>query len=343
MNATVADIKRSRFPAVIGACQTDTGAICSVLNEATQRLIFASGEGGFWGCWRRFAMNVDRDNPYIVLPRQFARVINLDVCRTPMRIQNSFFEFLPGGIGLQDPSTLPEYCGLFQGYERDPVPTQVSIASTGQLVRASITDSRDVGKRVLISGKDSNGNEVYTTDGNNNVRGLFMVLEDPFVTSAFVFSEISAFQKDTTWGDVVLQSVDETTGETVTLSRYGPTEINPSYRRYLLQGLPAGCCCPSTGAITITGIAKMEYVPVFQDTDQLIISNIPALVEEAQAIRYSSMDVGEAALLESKHHRKAIRLLQDEMRHYCGEQTPAVTVQTFQPQALINHRIGYMI
>lgn len=345
MRATLADVRRSRFAQVIGVCDSDLPRIAKVVNEATQRLIYAGGETGFWGLWQRVVFNtVSATQPYLTLPRQFARAINMDVCQVPIRINNEFYELLPGGVGLMPTTTIPDWCGSLAGYERSPVPTMVDLATTNQKLRVYLTDVRDVGSRILISGLDQNGIAIYSTDGPLTVNGFYLTLDTPFVTSSFVVSTITGIQKDTTFGDVVLKQVDQVTGAEVLLSRYATDETNPAYRRYFITRLPVGCCAGGAPSpLQITAAVKLEYIPVSRDTDQLILANIPALIEEAQALRYSEMDVPNAAILESKHHKRAIKLLQDEMRHYEGEQRPAVSVDIWNGAPLENQGIGTLI
>lgn len=343
MRATVADVRASRFPLTFGKCANDVAAIVAMLNECTQRLLFASGETGWFGCWQKVAFNVSVTNPYITLPRQFARAINLDVCRMPIQIRNEFYEFLPGGIGLQEPpfNSCNDWCGNIAGYERAEVPTMVDLdGASNNFIRAYISNSADAGKRLLITGTDANDLQIYSTDGTNNVNGTFLTLGSPFVTTSFYIKTIQALQKDVTLGDVIVKQVNGVTGEETTLVRLAPTEINPAYRRFFISRLPNGCC-PANGIVTVTALCKLQYVPVYQDTDQLLISNIPALIEEAQAIRYSSMDTPTAAVLEQKHHNKAIRLLQNEQRHELGE-SMSVVCNPFAGASLERQSIGYL-
>lgn len=336
--ATVSDVRFSRFSQVIGKCANDIAAILPVLNEATQRLLQASGETGWFGCWEKVAFNVSVANPYITLPRQFARAINLDVCRFPVRMRNEFYEFLPGGIGLQTPCS--DWCGNIAGYERGEVPSMVDMdGAADNFIRVYLSNSADAGKRVLITGTDANDLQIYSIDGSNNVNGTFLTLTIPFATTSFYIKTIQALQKDVTFGDVIVKQVNGVTGVETLLSRLAPTEINPAYRRFYISKLPSGCCPSNTGHVTVTALCKLQYVPVYQDTDQLIIANIPALIEEAQAIRYSSMDIPNAALLEQKHHNKAIRLLQNEQRHELGNQM-SVVCDPFYGASLQSQMIG---
>lgn len=334
----------SELPRSLGLCATNTAEISAAVNRATQRLINTASLG-WWGCYERVYFNVNPADPYITLPRRYARLINMDVCTTPIRINNEFFEFLPGGPGLK-PETLcniPDWSGTLAGYERPSVPTAVNLTATNQLLRIYITDARDIGLKVLIRGKDQNGLDIYSNDGTNDITGQYLTLASPFVTSAFIFSKIDSITKDITYGDIVLKQVDATTGTEVSLSRYAPGETNPIYRRYLITQLPIGCCPGQATTVTITAIGKLEYVPVYQDTDVLVIGNIEALIQECQAMRYESMDVADSMKKAQFHHMKAIKALQNEQRHYLGEQQPAVTVNIFENAPLSRQSIGSML
>ncbi len=150
---------------------------------------------------------------------------------------------------------------------------------------------------------------------------------------------------------MLLTQVDSTTGVEVPLSRYAPDEINPAYRRYFINRLPCGCSpppnpqspIPNPQSVTVTAMAKLEFIPANRPTDFLIIGNIPALIEEVKAIRYADMDKPEAAVLELKSHRKAIKYLNDELRHYLGELQPAVNFAPYGTAHLSRARIGSLI
>lgn len=354
MRTTLAQVQQSRLPAAIGKCAADLPAIAAYVNQAQQQLINAGGETGWWGGWMKVAFQVSRANPYLTLPRAFARLINLDVCRVPIRIQNEFYEMLEAGIGLQDFNRCQNWCGTLEGYERGVFPSLVDLPATNQFLRVYPTDARDIGLRVLVGpAQDQNAHFIYSQDGNNPVNGFYLPLEQPFSTTNFIVSAFGGIQKDATFGDVLLTAVDATTGVEVPLSRYAPDEINPAYRRYYINKLPCGCSPPSVpsvpsvplapSTVTLTAIGKLEFIPANRPTDFLIIGNIPALIEECKAIRYADMDTPEAAVLELKSHRKAIKYLNDELRHYLGELQPAVNFAPYGNAHLSRQRIGSLI
>lgn len=349
MPLSVLQLRFGSFPAAIGKCSEDLPAITAMANRCVQRLIMAGGETGFWGGWRRVVFNISRTDPYITLPRQFARLINLDVCRKPIRIQNEFYEMLEGGPGLQTPTNVCscDWCGALEGYERGTWPTMVDLTATNQYLRVYITDARDVSKTIVFGGAtDQNGHGIYDQHGVTSVQGAVLVFEQPFATTPMIVTGFQCVMKDPTYGDILLKQVDATTGAEVLLSRYGPDETIPAYRRYYIHNLPNSCCpanAVNPSIVQVTGLAKLAYVPVSRDTDLLIIGNEEALIEEAQAIQYSTMDSPTAAQQEAKHHANALRLLHDEQRHQQGEFRPAITYAPFGQDRLSRKKIGILV
>ena len=353
---TLRDVRLSRLPEVIGKCADDLVGVAAFVNQAQEQLVKCGGESGWYGGWAKVAFNITRCNPYITLPREFARAINLDVCKFPIRIQNEFYEFLPDGIGLQDFCKIPtasDWCGALEGYERGVFPTMIDLTPTNQLLRVYLTDPRDAGARVLIGpALDQNGNNIYSQDGLNQVNGFYLPLAQPFTTSAFIVTGFNAVQKDATYGDVLLYQVDATTGAQVLLSRYKPDEINPAYRRYFIHKVPCSCnsvavpgnpCGPGVvtpGTVTVTAMVKLEYLPANRDTDFLVIGNIPALISECKSIRYSDMDTPAARGFRDANHKDAIKYLNDELQHYLGQLMPAINLAPFGTARLQRAGIG---
>jgi hypothetical protein len=338
MRITLQDVADSRIPEHVGLCAADIPRLASYANEAQQRLVMAGGEDGWWGSWDKVVFNVNKDDPYITLPSQYARMIAMDVCRTPVRIQNEWFEFLEAGIGYQSECNT---CMPLQTYERGTVPTAYDLTATNQYIRVYITDARDIGKRIaFLQAKDANGNGIYEQDVTNPVIGFILTMTQPFVTTAYVVSSFVAIDKDETYGDVIVKQVDATTGTEVLLARLGPKIFTPQYRRYYLHGLPRNCCRNDETTVLITTMLKYEWARVSRPTDLLLIGNLPALKEEFAAIRYGEMDDIEAKAKSKAAHLEAIRLLNEELTHYLGTQRPAINVAPFGTAHLRRRAIG---
>lgn len=346
MKVTLKQARFSRLPQVVGKCQSDIAGIAAFVNEAQQRLINAGGETGWWGTWERVLFNISRANPYLTLPREYARAINLAVCRSPIRVWNEFYTVLPGGPGLP-PSGVDcrDWCGELEGYDQGMVPTLVDLPATST-IRLYAGDSVDADNaaRLLFKGLDQNGLQIYSQDLYNNIQGFYLTLTTPFVDSSFTVSKITGIQKPETLGHVTVKAVNPTTGVETTLAILAPGETNPAYRRYHITALPAGCCATtSTTNVQITALCKREYIPATLDTDFLLIGNIPALIEECNSIRLSEMDDPAAMSKSEYHHKRALKLLNDELRHYLGDQAPSVSVDLWNGQPLHEQKIGSML
>lgn len=326
MRIRLSDVLASRIPGVIGACRENSPEVCSMINEAQQRLINAASDSGWLGGYHKVVFEVDRSNPYITLPPEYSRIISLAACR-PMPIRNEWYEFLEEGTGpLPNPNGNNrcgmDLCGTGQAYDRNQVPTAVDLTPTNQYLHVYLTDARDVGSKILVyNALDANGVGIYSTDVNDQVNGFLLPLTSPFTTSDSIVTSFTAIGKSVTYGDVLLKQVDADTGEEVLLSRYKPNETNPAYRRYYLRSLPNGCCqgsAPDTALVT--AMCKVEYQPVANLTDYLIIGNIPALKAECESIRYSEIDNPASQQFSVLKHLQAIKLLNEELRNFNGDQ-----------------------
>lgn len=348
MRARLSDIQNSRIPLVLGICRDDYVRLASVVNEATQRLINNATEG-WWGGFHRVVFAVLRSDPYITLPPQYQSILSLGACR-PMPLRNQFYEFLEEGTGaLPNPndsawcvdnnSCLPQ-----QALDRASVAVTRDLTPTNQYLRVYITDVRDAGFKLLVSGaKDANGVGIYSTDVNVPVNGFLMTMTQPFTTSESIVTSFESIGKSVTSGDVLLKQVDATTGVEVLLARYTPNETNPSYRRYYLRSIPQNCCDTDTpGTALVTAMAKVQYAPVNVPTDYLIIGNIPALKEECESVRFAEMDSAEAQQKSVFKHGQAIRLLNQEMVAENGRGF-AVNFLPFGSASLQRQRIGSLM
>lgn len=346
MRITLQDIAASRIPETLGNCRGDFPRLASYINEAQQRLINAMGETGAWGGWAKVVFNVLCSDPFITLPLEFARAIGIDICRTPVRIQNQWYETLEAGIGLRTPCDGKWGCGAMEAFDRATVTTAYDLTTTNQRLRVYITDARDVGKRILFTdAKDSNGNHIYSQDTQYEALGFFLTFNQPFTTSNFIVTSFGGIQKDQTYGDVILMQVDDTTGVESLLARYGPEVMAPVYRRYYLNRLPAPRCCidPTQTTTQVTAMCKYEFRPALLPTDFLIIGNIPALKKECQSIRHGEMETAAGKQMEVLEHAEAVRLLNQELTHYLGKSQPAINVAPWGTARLEHQQIGTLV
>jgi hypothetical protein len=331
------DYRLSRYPAEIGLCQGDIAGCADAVNVAIRRLLSAreQGDTGWFGTWAKIVFNVSRDDPFITTPREVSRLINLDVCRRPVRVQNEFYEFLEFGPGLQDQTCPAGQCRDFdllaETFDRGQAITFAELKPPNKIIRVYPTDARDADKRTLIQGKDSNGVTILSLDGLIDVQGVYVSLNGPFQDTPMQISELTGIQKDITAGPVKYYEVDTVTLESRLLLTMEPGEQVAGYRRYYFRGLPGNCCdVPGVvGQVQVTAMAKLSFIAAQVDTDYLLIGNLEAIGAECQAVRYGAMDGPIQKSMALERHREAIRYLQGELLQFLGKDKPAINFAPF--------------
>lgn len=317
----------------MGKCSTISNDLLLIINEAQQRLIHAGGDTGWWGSWARMVFNVvPSENPYIALPFDVARLINLDYCRTPVPIQNEFYEFLEAGIGLQGPGDCRDRrCGISMTFDRGGYPTFLDLEA-GHILRIYNTEIGDIGKEILVQGTDINDQILYEDDGT--VQGNSLALASPFVDSP-ILSSLTGIQKPVTVGPVQFYDIDPDTQDSTLILTMQPQETVGCYRRYFLGGLPDHCCTSTavdtedTDLVQVTAIGKFEYVPVKVASDYLVIQCEPAMIDAAMSVRYGKMDTPTALQMQREKMKSAIRELNGQLRHKLGTMQPAINFAPF--------------
>jgi hypothetical protein len=331
----LSDFMQSRAPAAIGLCASDTDRCAAGCNEIQQRLLVdpMQPDEGWFGTYARMAFNVTPADPYITTPRHVARVTALTVCKRPVRIHNEWYEYLEFGNGLAPRNcagdALCESLGVFErGGLGGSVVTFADLAPPGKSIRVFLTDARDIGKRVLIQGTDVYGNTIYSVGGDARYTGEFLDLASPFVDMVVgEVSELTGIQKDITFGPVQFFEVDLVSGAQRLLLTMEASEEVAGYKRLFLNGLPNACC--GSGVVQVEAMVKLAFIPVKVTTDYLLIGNIPALIEEAQAVRLEGMDNPNAKKMAEMHHQSALRYLNGELDHEIGKQRVAISVPIF--------------
>lgn len=340
-------MRASRLPTAIGLCASDGTGLAEAVNAAQLRLLYAkeAGDEGWIGTFAEMVFNVTRANPYITTPRGVARIELMAVCNEPINIQNQFYEYLDFGNGTLPKRSPDRWLGPLQSYSRNNVPTFTDFSSPPQLIRAYFS-TLDETRRALVQGTDVNGKTIYSQDGFQRVNGQFMqfgaVPNTTFVTWPQQFNSLTGIQKDMTSDPVEFWQVDPNTGDETLLLIMEPGETTAWYRRYYLNPLPCRNVCDNAPDpnVQVRAIVKLELVPVAVDTDYCLIQNKEALIAECQAGRLSEADSADAKSQARERHQAAIGLLNGELGHYLGIDTPAVNFRPFGSAALERIAIG---
>lgn len=267
----------------------------------------------------------------ITLPPQLASIERVAICGQVVASHDMFFEFLSNGLGPRNASCSTAggcgcgtgACGVAEANLRGWFPTFGDIRGTAKKLRLVADVSADVGKRVLLTGYDENGNWIRTSPLGVWQDGETVLLaQSPGTdTTKFFDGGVTGIQfLDAREGQVWLYERDTVAATSHLIGSYQYFETTPSYARYFFPSVfaqPSGSGCATT---PVEIIGRLEYFPVARDTDVLLIGSIPALKNMAVAVKtyeeaVNNADIERAAAFETL----AVKELDNEIEFYLGE------------------------
>lgn len=318
-------------------------------NLAIQELMNEVNSPGVVQRWHIIA-----ENGHLVLPPQLDMLLEFTADGVPMQIMSRWAEFVAYGPGPAEDLIGRRgafrwwRCGGGDVFDRGESPVRVDIPlSSGSscactdgsgaayegpwVLRqyASQTAGEDADIYSTIQGLDANGliirSQISNGSGLEWINGLRVDIDntDPYVQTTQQFSKITAFTKPVTNGYVRLTAWNGITE--VELANYEPWETEPSYHRYFSPFLQHRRNEENPCRRVVLARARKRYVPIREDTDVLIISNIVALQE--MIIAQWKREAGNIDEYIA-HKTTAVDLLKKESVAYNGKvRTPALTFQ----------------
>lgn len=321
-------------------------------NEAIQELCNEGAWPGVVDRWHLIA-----NNGRIVLPPELDMLLEITTDGTPQQLVSPWSEFVNYGPGIQEDllsrgGNVPRRrwwgCGGGNVYDRGETPTKEDIPvsnddscvcsdGTGAafdgpwLLRqySAASSDEELGIYSTIQGLDATGNPVRsaisTGSGVEWINGVRLGITSGsgFEETTQQFSKITSYQKPATNGQVRLTAWNGITE--VELSTYQHWETEPSYRRYFSPMLQARRNATDQCRRVVLARARRRFVPVVEDTDVLMISNVLAL--KSMMIAQWKREAGnldEYAAMKLT----AVDLMRKESVAYTGKvRTPALTFQ----------------
>lgn len=321
MRFTVADIKNSRVPPSLGVGPDDP-RLLMWLNEATERLLYT---GKWWGTVARFRMCAS--DSCLTLPAQIATIEAVNTCGQPTAVRDFWYEFLDNGWGSVGREGNHGGNGTGGGcmnaaIMRGNYPTFSDIHGVDKKLNFICDLASDSCCSVLALGYDQNQNWIRTLqDGVYKDGEVIRLSQGTGTNSVNIFSSVTGIQlPDTLQGQVWLYEYNTTTTTKRMIGHYQYFETNPSYARYYFPGICARNTTDTCNLARVEVVGKLAYIPVKQDTDYLIIGNIPAMKEMMKAIKKAENEVDGVAsnqiLLSGE--KMAIMLLDSQLDHHFG-------------------------
>lgn len=319
MKTTYAQFQASPIPGNLGYCPTDKHLL-QLLNKARQRML---NHGKWFGTVCRASFKAD--NGCVAFPEAVADFERIAIHGRPIPIHNGWYDFVEnlgrvpmcgrchnhGGHGRcgrcsclssTDMGTSP----LFTQFQGD------------KFIKLYPSHPSDVGKRVLIQGYDQNHIPIRNQDGLGNwYSGEYLTLALPFVVSVAQYSSVTAVQKDVTNERVLAYELDPVTTLEQPIAIWGPTNVSPSFRRLSIPWIRRGSCSNGQPChTTVDAIVKLDYAPVADPTDWLVIDNLVALEHACRGEQYFEQDRPQEAATEIA---VALAELNHELRTHTGD------------------------
>ena len=303
------------------------------LNQAQMEIINLDDWPGVVDRWH---LLFDETTGELVLPYYLDRLLQITVDRVPSQIMSPWAEFVNYGVGPQDDTLLAGDNGqnlrprtwYSDCLDRGEVVSRFPVPPTGGpwFLRCYATVDEEVaGENPVINLQGFKDKKVIRslTDGTSgdwyNGENLEIDIGVPYTETTHSFDSLSAVVKPETNGYVRITATDGTSE--ITLSDYAPVETTPSYRNYFIAQLwrrTQGVCNR-----VVLARARRRFVPVAENDDVLIISNINAL--KCGMIALWKRDAGNLEEY-AFYKQQAVDLLNKESSVYRGKaRTPAIS------------------
>ena len=276
----------SHVPQMLKLCPGDS-RITVWANEAQERLL---NYGRWWDTTRR--ANFCVQDSCFAFPREVATIEAISACNTAYDVHSSFYQlrspvYQTGCAGCKSGTYS---CGHLAYEERNTAASFAVTKGVGKKIRIRPANSADNGKKIVLQGYDSNKIWVRKDHGaGNSADGEQVTLATPFVdtTTLWWSGAPTSVIKDLTQYLVRLYEFDPATNTERLLAVYQPGETLPTYRTGHLPGIPVGCCCTdaSSPVMSIDCIVSLQHVPVYQDNDFFVITNLGAFKQAIKAMK----------------------------------------------------------
>lgn len=306
---TVAEA-RDRIASAAGLC-ADDARVLSYINRSIRRLL---PKGKWVGVYQNFRICVSSD--CITWPRQIETIEAVNVCGHPIKIRNSWFEFLESGPGSQGS------CGGLKLVDRGQhcAFDDITAGETDRKIKVYADVNEGAGKTIILQGYDQYGNWIRTQDGTAWIDGEKLVIPTTAATqttSTKFFSKLVRVIKPSTNGAIRLYEYNTTTAANVrALAYYEPDETLPNYRRSYLPGLSNHHTSDDCESVQVEVVAKLRYYPVANENDFLLIGNLDALEQMVIGLtQFDNRNFAEGYTSE----KYAVSLLNEELAAHLGD------------------------
>lgn len=321
--ATLADaINYGPFAEIAGVI-TASSQFIDLLNQAQRRLM----RRGDWFD-QDVQMNFCVSGDIIAWPRYVGaiRAFRFAGChhQSPGSSFNNWYSFVsPAAHGWNSWNSNP----VIEDINSAPTFNDIT-GTTGKQIRYYTVNAADNGAGITLFGNRYGGQPLQEIQGAATVNGLTLTAAPPYATNATLVTNIDAITRDATQGMAYLYEYDPSNGQLRDLAAFEPGETNPRYRRSRIKTRPLGYLQgqPDANGIrwtSVEALVKVEFVPVVNPRDFLMIDNFDALKFMIQAINLEEANDEQSALIKIT---KAVQELNFDLRNKNRDEQTVVVV-----------------
>lgn len=285
----LSDAKASyEIQSVAGAC-SNSAEFLALVNTVIRRLM---RRGNFHEL--EWIVRVCISSCNVVWPEFVGTVLAMRFCRdnqSPMH--NKWYSVIGTGncggfgpgISVREGNTSPTY-------------NQIS-GNTGKLIRYYPIKNADIGKTITLYGKQYGGQPLMEFVDGVWRQGLTLTAAAPFGTTTVLVTEITSVVRQASQGPLYLYEYDAATDTLRDLAIYSPNETNPRWRTSIIDGsCSIPFCTDANGAKTarVDALVKLEYKPMVNDWDFMLVDNYDAIALGIQAIKLEQANQMDEAL-----------------------------------------------
>jgi hypothetical protein len=328
----LSDLKNSGAIRNIAGVAVASPAFVDLTNESQRRLL---RRGNFEGLEQ--VIRICTSGCYIVWPKYVKTPLAVRFCdhrhsQTPPMMQNNWYSFMGAHTG-----GFYGYHGTTGAYGQHNFPSEIVVEdagtvpmqndiddTTGKQIRYQVVQANDLGKTITLYGKQYGAQPLQEQVNGIWNNGVTLTAATPYASTTQLVTKIESVTRQATQGMAYLFEYDPTTTALRNLSTYEPNETNPRYRRSRIHNFPHGKL--DANGIQwrqVEALVKLEFIPVVNDRDFLLIDNFDAIKFMIQAIKFEEANDDTNAEVKIT---KAIRELNFESRDKNPDNQTAIRV-----------------
>jgi hypothetical protein len=232
---------------------------------------------------------------YVVWPKYVGTILGARRGRGGVQVQNGWYSFTGsfhrhhscwhGDAILEDAGETCTFADISAGTP------DANGSGGGQYIYYYVQQPQDLGTTITLYGKQYGNQPLQQFVNGSWQHGLTLKAASPMVSTSVLVTQIESIIKQPTQADTTLYEYDAATNTRRLLCLMGPNDTHPRFRRSCIVNFNSrwGCQPASTSTTAVyhslEALVKLEFIPVVNSWDFLLVDDLDALTFAVQAIK----------------------------------------------------------